>query len=159
MNALSANNQIFWRTNHEGSPSCCTLEGGWENRKWGQESRFPQWRKVWWPRWTHRTGEQTHRAVCGWEGGLRRVRGWRRWGTWWPADLKDPAESDSSWKSPHWPRPLHTAPPLAPPLPVGRLVSRLPHWARWLHRSGLDWGAWASTETSLPQCSQCRLAA
>lgn len=30
-----------WAGAREGSPSCCTLEGEWENRKWGQEWRFP----------------------------------------------------------------------------------------------------------------------
>lgn len=90
-----------WAGAHEGSPSCCTLEEGWENRKWVQEWRLPRWRKVWWPRWTHRTVEPRRRVVCGWEEGLHRVRGWRHWGTWWPDDLRDPAESDSWWESPH----------------------------------------------------------
>lgn len=150
--------KAMWITNHEGSPSCCTLEGEWENRKWVQESRFPRWRKVWWPRWTNRTVERTHRAVCGREAGLHLVRGWKRWGTWWPADLKDPAESDSWSESPRWPWPLHTTPPLAPPPPVGHWVSPLQRWVRWLQRSGLDWKGWASMETSSQQCSQCRWA-
>lgn len=144
----SAINLICWRTNHEGNPSCCTLEARWVNRKWGWVSRLPQWRKVWWPRWTHRTREQRRWAFCGLEEVLRRARGWRRWGTWWLADLRNPAESDSWWESPHWPWRLHTDHPLAPPPPAERWVSHLLPLAQLSHHSALDWWAWALTEIS-----------
>lgn len=121
-------------------------------------SRSPRWRRVWWPQWTRRIGEQRRRAVCGWEEGLRRGRGWRRWETWWPADPRGPAESDSWWVSPHWLCRPHTALPPARPLPAGRWASRTPPRLRWRHRTAVDWGARASTETRSQQCSRCRSA-
>lgn len=135
MNTLSS---ALLKTNREGSPSCCTLEGGWENMMWGLESHFPLWRKVWWLQWTHRTGEQMHRVVCGWEKGLHWEHGWRRWETWWLADLKNPAESDSWWGSPHWWSPLHTVPPLALPLQEAHWVSHLQPQTHHSHHSAED---------------------